>query len=358
MNFRASFIIAAFLALAVISCGKPEPALEVAEKKAPLKISPKPLKPLTLEESHRGVVYTSWSDSELGSPDSDSTLVYLEKIGVRHVAIMVPAYQKGPVRGRILTHDFSGGDTPTDKSIEHAIKTCHLLGMKVMLKPHVDCLDGRSSRADIVASDGWFASYKDMILRYARLAAANNVEVFSIGAELEGTTVFGWEARWRDIIASVREVYGGYLVYSASWSEYEDVPFWNLMDFIGINAYFPLTDKNDPTKEELTQAWNGIADKIESWLAARRLNKGVIFTELGYVSSDGTNKEPWAMLINREDQKEQADCLDAALSVLSGREWFRGAYIWQYFPQDRWNPLGFSVRGKKAEEVLKKRLFR
>ena len=258
----------------------------------------------------------------------------------------------------LLRTTLPAGDTPTDKSIQHAIKTCHLLGMKVMLKPHVDCLDGQSSRGDIVASDAWFASYKNMILRYARLAAANNVEAFSIGAELEGTMVSEWEARWREAIASVKEVYGGYLVYSAGWPGYEDVPFWDLMDFVGINAYFPLTDKTDPTKEELREAWNSIADKIGSWLAAERLNKGVIFTELGYVSSDGTNKEPWAMLINREDQEEQADCLDAALGALSGREWSRGMYLWQYFPQDRYNPLGFSVRGKKAEEVLKKRFLR
>ena len=311
------------------------------------------VEPLTLEEFHKGVVYTSWSDAELDSITSDLTLIHLHTLGVRHIAIMVPTYQKTVDSAEILTHDLPGGDTPTDKAIVHAIKTCHSLGMKVMMKPHVDCLDG-IFRGDIIASEKWFENYKKMILRYARLAQDNNVELFAVGTELENTTFSRWEAQWRNVIDSVKMVYKGHLVYSANWTEYEGVPFWDLMDFIGIDAYFPLTNKNEPTKEELIKAWNGIADRIEKWLKDKNLQKGIIFTELGYVSSDGTNKQPWATLNNPEDQKEQADALDAALTVLHNRDWFKGMYLWQYFPQERWSPLGFTIRNKEAEEVLKK----
>ena len=311
------------------------------------------VEPLTLEEFHKGVVYTSWSDSELGTIASDLTLVHLYMLGARHIAIMAPAYQKAVDSEEIVTHDFPGGDTPTEESIVHAIKSCHSLGMKVMLKPHLDCLDG-TPRVDIIASDAWFKNYKRMILRYAKIAEENDVEIFAVGTELENTTFSKWEAEWRDVIASVKEIYNGYLTYSANWTEYEDVPFWDMMDFIGIDAYFPLTKKNDPTKEELEKAWEGIAGRIGTWLKDSNLDKGVIFTELGYVSSDGTNTEPWATQTNPEDQFEQADCLDAALEVLSKRIWFRGMYLWQYFAQERWSPLGYPVRGKEAEKVLKK----
>ena len=128
---------------------------------------------------------------------------------------------------------------------------------------------------------------------------------------------------------------------------------WDKLDFIGIDAYFPLTDKADPTKEELVAAWEREANKIENWLKKTNLQKSILFTELGYVSSDGTNKQPWATLNNPEDQEEQADSLDAALDVLSNRSWFKGIYLWQYFPQERWSPLGFTIKDKKAEEVVK-----
>ena len=193
-----------------------------------------------------------------------------------------------------------------------------------------------------------------MILRYAKLAEENKVEIFAVGTELENTTFSRWEKEWEDVIASVREVYGGYLVYCANWTEYEGVSFWNLMDFVGIDAYFPLAAVNNPTQEELVNAWSGVADNIERWLTDRNIDKGVIFTELGYVSSDGTSKQPWATLNNPEDQDEQAEAMNAALTVLTKRDWFKGLYWWQYFPQERWSPLGFTIKDKKAENVLEK----
>jgi hypothetical protein len=308
-------------------------------------------RPLTLTEFHKGVVYTSWNHSELGSMVSDLTLTHLRKLGVGHIAIMAPAYQETIDSSEIVTHDFPGGDTPTDEAIVHAIETAHSLGMKVMLKPHIDCLDG-TFRGDIIPSKAWFESYKKTILRYARLAGKNKVEMFCVGTELENTSFFRWEHEWRSIIASVKEVYKGYLTYSANWTEYEHVSFWDSMDLIGIDAYFPLTEKNDPTKDELLAGWEGVADKIEAWLKGTGFNKNVIFTELGYVSSDGTNREPWATLTNAEDQEEQADALGAALGVLHKRNWFKGMYLWQYFPREIWSPLGYPVRGKEAEGVL------
>ncbi|MBN1354359.1 MAG: glycoside hydrolase TIM-barrel-like domain-containing protein, partial [Candidatus Omnitrophica bacterium] len=323
---------------------------ELEKAIAELKRNPGKLNP---GEFHKGIVYTSWSYGELGSLPSDLTLVYLQKLGVRHIAIVVPTYQESVDSKDIVIHDFEGGDTPSDESIEHAIKTAHLLGIKLMLKPHVDCLDG-TMRMDIMASADWFKSYKNMILHYAKLAQKNDVDIFCAGTELENTTSERWEKEWRDIISAIKEVYSGYITYSANWSEYKYVPFWDMTDIIGIDAYFPLTDKNDPTEEELVAAWNRVADGIEIWLKDSNLNKEIIFTELGYVSSDGTNKQPWATLTNPEDQKEQADALNAAFTVLTARSWFKGLYLWQYFPQERWSPLGFSIRGKLAEGVLRK----
>jgi len=310
-------------------------------------------KPLTLTRFQKGIVYTSWSDTELASIMSDLTLVHLHSIGVRDVAIMIPTYQADVDSCEIVTHDKEGGDTPLDEAIIHAIRTCHSLGLRVMLKPHVDCLDG-SHRLDIIPSEEWFANYKKMIVRYAEMAARNKVEMFCIGTELENTSFSNWDAKWRDVIKAVRDVYSGRLSYSANWTEYQSVSFWDEMDFIGIDAYFPLTRKNDPTEEELIAAWNRVADDIEKWINENNIIKGIIFTELGYVSSDGTNKQPWATLNKPEDQKEQRDALEAAFIVLTKRDWFKGLYIWQYFPQERWSPIGFTVRDKLAEDVLKK----
>jgi hypothetical protein len=267
------------------------------------------------------------------------------------LSIVVPTYQETIDSSKIFTNDFDGGDTPSDESIEHAIEIAHSLGMKVMLKPHVDCRDG-TPRIDIIASSEWFDNYEKMIIRYAKLAQKNKVEIFSVGTELEGTTFGRWTQNWRDIINKIKGVYSGYLTYSANWTEYETVPFWGMMDFIGIDAYFPLTKNKDATKEHLIEAWEGIADDLGNWLNEKGLNKPIIFTEIGYPSSDGANKQPWSQITDVEDQDEQKDCMDAVITVMSKRPYFKGMYLWQYLPQDRWSPLGFTVKDKAAEKVL------
>ena len=311
-----------------------------------------PVVPLGEEKFQKGLVYTSWMSDELAMPASDIMLVYLKESGFNTVSIMVPAYQDNIDSETIFTNDKPDGDTPTDEALKHAIETCHKLGMRVMIKPHVDPRTDEA-RINIMPSEKWFDSYEKFILRYAKLSEENGVEMFSVGTELEATTFSAWTHRWDQVIDKIKEVYSGMLTYSANWTEYAEVPFWDKLDLVGIDAYFPLTDNDEPSMEELIAAWEAEADKLEAWLTEMNLtDKGVILTEIGYPSADGANRQPWVAVSNVEDQQEQADCLEAMFSVLTKRSWFEGYYIWQYFPQERWSPLGFTVKGKKSEEVI------
>jgi hypothetical protein len=312
-----------------------------------------PVVPISEKPFQKGVVYTSWMADELSSPASDMMLAHIKESGFDTVSIMVPAYQDTIESDFIFTNDTEDGDTPTLEALKHAIDTCHKLGLRVMLKPHVDPRTDEA-RINIMPSEIWFDSLEEFTLRYAYLAQDNNVEMFSVGTELEATTFSAWTHRWNQLIEKVKEVYDGVLTYSANWTEYKEVPFWDKMDFIGIDAYFPLTGSNEAGKEELIAAWEEHADAIQAWREEKGLtDKNVILTEIGYPSADGANTQPWVAISRIEDQQEQADSLNATFEVLSKRPWFKGYYIWQYFPQERWSPLGFTVKGKKAEEVIK-----
>ncbi len=324
-----------------------EAAVTQAEPEKPL---PSP-GALTLQELQKGVVYTSWGSTELGTVASDQTLEYLKQLGVRNLAIMIVWVQDTNEEKVIYTDPK---DTPEDKALIHAINKAHSLGLKVMLKPHVDIKTGQA-RIDIIPSKEWFASYKAYLMHYARLAGLYNVEALSIGTELVNTTMPNWQSTWEDIIKEIRGVFPGPLVYDANWDEYQAVGFWDKLDFIGIDAYFPLTGRKDPTKEELASAWKGIADNIDKWLKEKQFNKPVIFTEIGYCSAAGTNITPWSDLSKSSessDEQEQADAIEAMLKVCPTYPWFKGFYLWSYFPQERWSPLGYIIRGKKAEAVL------
>jgi len=333
----------------------PRLAEELAGKETAAREAEKPLPSpgiLTPQEFQKGVVYTSWGKTELNSSASDQTLEYLSKLGVRNLSIMVIWVQDTNKEKTIYADPK---DTPEDKALIHAVNKAHSLGMKVMLKPHVDIKTGQW-RGDIIPSQEWFDSYKDFLVYYAKLANLCNVESICIGTELVNTTTSNWQSVWEEIIKEIRGVFSRALVYGANWDEYKTVGFWNRLDFIGIDAYFPLTDRKDPTKEELVSAWKGHAEEINKWLKENQINKPVIFTEIGYCSAAGTNIQPWNVLSNLSekfiDQQEQADALDAMLAVCSTYPWFKGLYWWNYFPQERWSPLGYTISGKKAEEVF------
>jgi len=314
------------------------------------KIVPSPGK-LSDTEFQRGVNYTSWDKDELTRDISDYSLIYLSQLGVGNIALMAVYYQSDAEAKKVSR----GDKTVSDEALGHAINIIHSLGMKVMLKPHVDLLDGEM-RTNIIPSEEWFDSYKEFIVHYAKLAQEYNVELFCIGTELSNTVMPRWNARWLDIIKDIRGVYKGPITYAANWDEYEVVSFWSEVDYIGIDAYFPLTDKNNPPLAELIAAWENHANTLEKWLETSKLNKPVIFTEIGYDTVEGCNKHPWRVLptlaTHVESQEEQAHCLESLLTVLSKRSWFRGLYWWNYFPRPDIGPLGYTLRGKLGEKVL------
>src|SRR5258707_524913 len=115
---------------------------------------------------------------------------------------------------------------------------------------------------------------------------------FCVGVELKGATTWEQEKNWRNLIKDVRAIYKGPLPYAANWDEYENVAFWDVLDYVGIDAYFPLTDHYNASKEQLVEAWEARANSLEGWLKKTGLKQPILFTELGYPSVDGANVQP------------------------------------------------------------------
>ena len=144
--------------------------------------------------------------------------------------------------------------TPSDEAVRTAARLARGRGMRVMLFPlvHVQKLDTGEWRGTLRPADWgmWFQAYGEFILHYARLAEAESIEVFSVGSELCSSETH--EGEWRELIARVRWVYHGRVLYSANWDHYRDIRFWDALDFVGVNAYYRLSAVSQPTVEELT----------------------------------------------------------------------------------------------------------
>ena len=104
------------------------------------------------------------------------------------------------------------------------------------------------------------------------------------------------EKHWRKLTAKVRDVYSGRLTLAANFDNYHEVAFWDALDLMGINAYFPLRKTLDtPLSEDgLTAAWKEIFRDIEVFQETHELSTPVLFTELGYTRREGVTVAPWS----------------------------------------------------------------
>ncbi len=264
--------------------------------------------------------------------------------------------------------------TLTDEELVSIIRRAKSKGLKVVLKPHVDPIDfgmnEGSNRGSLEPEDWdeWFANYEKFILHYAELAEDEGVDMFVVGTELytSVTNAPQGEQRWRDIIAKVRNVYSGPLTYSSSCNNDEycfgpvDVKFWDALDYIGFEPYFGLTDKNDPTIEEMKREFDRKFDKFAKPLY-EKYKKPVLLTEVNAYSFDGLNKHPIGPVPEnaKPDYQEQADYYEALFQSIESREWIKGTYWWGWFhdstvidynPDDLYDPFVY----KPAGQVLKK----
>jgi glycosyl hydrolase family 113 len=311
---------------------------------------------------YNGIVHVSWWFDEYTYPDATESRSDLVATGANWAAVLVTQYQD--TANSIVIAPVAE-KTPTDAALITAIQDLHGKGMKVMLKPHVDPWNGQW-RGDINPTDinAWFASYTQFIVHYAQLAEEHGVEAYCMGTELRTISGDANRDRWVAVISAIRSVYSGVLTYAANATfpadEFTSVSFWDQLDIIGLDGYFTLTDQANPTLAQLIAAWRSnrfgedAVAAVQNFAESRQ--KPVIFTEIGYKSTDRTNIEPWNFgLAGALDTAEQRDCYEAAFTVWSQQSsWMKGFFWWAWpVPAPAENDTDYNPRGKPAEAVLR-----
>lgn len=305
---------------------------------------------------HKGFTLNVWSETELYQ--SGPALQQLAQAGANTVTFTINWYTPH----KYSTEIYRTSATASDASLIWAIGQARSLGLKVMLKPHLDSQDG-AWRANInpTNADAWFSSYRTLITYYADLARSNGVDSLCVGAELISmSTNPAYEGRWRSLIADVRTRFPGKLSYSANWGgegfpeEFPKIPFWDALDYLGISAYFELATTNTPTVSQLVAKWS-------DWKTAKlipfqqRWGKPVLFTEGGYRSVDGTARYPWDWgMQGGLDTQEQADCYEALFQSFASVPWFAGGEFW-YWSADAnvsGTNLDYHVQNKPAYRTI------
>lgn len=311
----------------------------------------------------KGMSFTGYTREAYAGWLAEESMKNLKKTNAQWVSLLVTAYQENV---NSTTIDYNSAFTPSDESVVHMISFAHQLGLKVMLKPHLDLLnDPNHWRGQIGQNfnealwQQWLNSYRQFILHYALMAAENGVEQFCIGCELDSTVSRVQD--WRQIISEIRQIYPGPLVYADDQVESrpEAVTFWDALDLIGQDLYPTLTAKVNPSVSDLCYGWSRLLVKIKA--LSEKWGKPVLITEIGYRSVRGAAQDPWDWEKQGPvDLVVQRKCYEAALKMVAGRPYLTGMFWWQWLPDPTIGgpqDTGFSPHGKPAEQVLRLRFL-
>lgn len=308
--------------------------------------------PVKVEERWKGVC---WVGSR--NPLQGGELAALNQIGANALSQTPFGWQSDPnlpeIRWDMGNDRRWWGETPL--GIQATLNSSLQYQMTNMLKPHLWLRDAWVGEVEMKSEEDWklwFANYQAFILDYARLAEELKMPLLCIGTELEKTSYR--EKDWRNVIQEVRKVYTGKLTYAANFTEFERVKFWDALDYIGVQAYFPLAKGHDPSLSELKSSWQKLLPRVENLV--RRIKKPVIFTEIGYCNTLDAAVKPWVWPHERKEipfsEEVQARCYEAFFQTAWEKEWMAGVFFWKWYPQAPDRQPDFTPQGKQAEKVM------
>lgn len=339
MTYRPSAsVLAGLLALAVPS------GLSAANNPPP------PAVALAPSDYMRGMVVSCpWDGRSWGLPQMDDALAELRALGVEWAQLhpwgRIDA--DGTVRFRQLTA------VPFLPAGAAKVRSA---GMRLAWAPHLAWWGSFEWRGaidfgeDEAAWSRFFGTYEAFVVDQARVASAVGAELFVVGLELEGTT--RRETEWRRILAEVRKVYRGPVAYAANWDRLDRVPFWDAVDLIGVQAYFPVGNTT-PTDDEIAASWRAHLAALDQ--LSQRVARPVYFNEVGYPRSREAASQPWKpdLASDPESIALRERLLRGAQRAIEGSGVVRGVFWWKWVVGDDSRDRDFSMREPEGVAVLR-----
>lgn len=295
------------------------------------------------------------------NPFPENPMPAIQAVGADWIAVIPFAYTR---LGQPTVHYNQQkwqwwGERP--EGCEETIRKAKAAGIKIMLKPQVYIPGSWPGGLDFATEadwKAWEASYEKYILEFVEMAESYQVELFCIGTEFKQSSINRPDF-WRQLIQKIHTQYSGQLTYAANWDEYQTIQFWDELDYIGVDAYFPLVNKETPSVAQIVKAWKKPQKELKT--VANQFNKPILFTEFGYLSVDGCTYNNWELegKINSLEVNEQAqaDALEALFQVFWPEPYWHGGFLWKWFPNGQGHEgyvhKDYTPQGKLAEKTLK-----
>lgn len=286
-----------------------------------------------------------------GSDTAAAQLARIRALGANAVSVVPYGFTRAPDEPTVR---YLGTDESDDRVLR-TLAQARRQGLRTILKPQLWAR--RTFTGHIVFERPadfarWWAGYRRWMLHQARVAALGRADALVVGTELGGVTRH--QEAWRRLIRDVRRVYPGPLTYAANWAgDFEVMPFWSDLDFLGLNMYYPLAGPGEQPKADSPRV-----RELKAKLAAmaRRYRKPILFTEVGYAASAAAAVEPWKEEHGPTDPAMQARCYEVVFEAFAREPWLAGLFWWKWPSHGQGGPddPSFSPLGKPALGVLER----
>ena len=243
---------------------------------------------------------------------------YARGLGANAVLISFPVYT-GSAKAVTAT---TGASTPPPAVLAAAVLAIRAQGLRAGVRPLLSEANLGESRVRFLPASvaGWLASYRKVILPYARAAQQAGASFFYTGAEL---SAFARAPQWQQVTAAVRAVFTGRLYFSANWNGPATIRALPGSGGAGVTVAADAYPVSSASPGQFGPWWAA---------EARELPKGTVLAEAGIAAQAGMQQHPWDLGSPSQplDPQLQAAWFSAACGALKADR-LGGIYFWSIY---------------------------
>lgn len=293
-----------------------------------------------------------------------SIYAHLKSLGINAVQLNPFVYQRAAEIPEFAWDD----ETMTAADLRAEIRYAKAQGFRVMLAPHLwpggghrpSVWRSQMDFTDPVLLSRWFSGYTAYILEQAELGRDEGVDVFAVGVELEALTQH--TAEWRALIRAVRATgLKAAITYEAEAWNAENIRFWDLLDYVGLNFYYAYPSAFDPASPEHRQYLLAFyrAKLLQHERHSRAVGRPLLFTELGFPGHEHaiTKTADWTRRDQRRSDATQQLAFAMLREAFAALQFKGGVFFWKYVTtlesyERRNYDTDFILQGKPAESEI------